>query len=539
MNTKILKPAVFVLSFIVALALYWPAMHGDPIWDDFTFWFTDPVMQPSMTYATIWANYAWPFSVSLQKFFYGLWYKKFLYYHLLSFCIHFANSLLIYKLGRLFRFKHPIIFFLLFLLHPVAVITTAWMIQIKTLLCMFFGLAALLAFMKGNKDIRWMIFSWILFLLSITSKSASLTLPLLFLVISLRSFRFQKLHLLVPFFILAALSSYKVLKSPVTQEGAVKAAWANKMKEAPVVAAKPVETKPVVATTALEVKAPVAVAEVKPKKETKAKKVKTAIVEEPKKEVDQVAIAVTEVKKIEPIKEKTLKRPKSPIINDTDLKAPFLFSGPDFGLIAQTLHYYFWQTFIPNNNHPVKGLNFQTAGVSEVLHLFFLLLIVVVLWKDSALIYLAASHFLLLPFLGIIPAPFMNITWVSDQHLYLVLPGMLAFWVRLVDKINWKYSFILPSLFVVFFSHKTLKATPIYINQFTFYQTSLDYNPYNVPIAYNLAFARLLTGDIEKAYLVAADTYQLSLNEPMMRKNIYFPHLLQLYFQLKLSMENK
>lgn len=534
MNTKILKPAVFVLSFFVALALYWPAMKGEPIWDDFTFWFTDPAMKNTMPYSTIWANYAWPFSVSLQKFTLSLFHKKYLYYHLLSFCIHFANAILVYRLGRLFRFKHPIIFFLLFLLHPVAVITTAWMIQIKTLLCMFFGLAALLTFMKGNKDYRWMIASWVLFLLSITSKSASLTLPLIFLAISFRSYRFQKLHLLIPFFVLAGLSAYKVLKSPVTQAGAVKAAHVNKIKAEPVTAV----TAPVVKK---EIPAPEVKPEIKPEVKVEPKKVteiKAPKTRKAKKEkvTEKVEASKTEVVP-QPVKEKKLIRPKSPVVNNEEMKTNFKFIALDIGLISQTLHYYFWQVFLPNHNEPVKGLNPFHPGIEEILHIIFLILLIATLWKDSALKYLAASHFLLLPFLGIIPAPFMNVTWVSDQHLYLVLPAMLAFWIRLVDKINWKYSFILPSFFVLFFSYKTLKATPIYKNQYSFYEASLDYNPFNVPIAYNLAFARLLSGDIEKAYYVVSDAYNRSLHEPIMRKNIYYPHLLQLYVQLKLSMD--
>lgn len=371
-----------------------------------------------------------------------------------------------------------------------------------------------------------MIFSWVLFLLSITSKSASLTLPLIFLVISLRSYRFQKLHYLIPFFVLAGLSTYKVLKSPVTQAGAEKAARVTKIKDVPVETSAPVVKEvPKAVKSKPEVKIPAAKAT--PKKIKKPKKIETPKVES------------KPAPEPEPVVEKKLDRPETPAINNTEIKPSFKFIGLNFTLIAQTLHYYFWQTFLPTNNHPVKGLNPHSAGLEEAVHILFLILLVAILWKDSALIYLAASHFLLLPFLGIIPAPFMNITWVSDQHLYLVLPAMIAFWVRLLDKINWKYVSVIPSVFVLFFSYKTLKATPIYKNQFTFYQSSLDYNPSNVPIAYNLAFARLLSGNIEEAYYVASDAYNRSLSEPMMRKNIYYPHLLNLYLQLKFSMEKK
>lgn len=539
MNTKILKPGIFVLSFFVCLAIYWPAIKGEPIWDDFTFWFIDPIMKNNMSYTTIWANYAWPFSVSVQKFVMGLWHKQYIYYHLFSFSIHFANAILVYRLGRLFRFKHPIVFFLLFLLHPVAVITTAWMIQIKTLLCMFFGLVSLLTFVKGNKDYRWMILSWFFFLLSITSKTASMTLPLIFLVISVRSYRFQKLHFVIPFFVLAGLSGYKVFKSPVTRAGAEKAARVNKIKEEivpAVVEAPVVKKKAPTPEFKSEKKSEVKIDEKKvvvkkEKKEKKPKKVEAFSVEASKIETPKLEVLPPSVK------EEKLKRPNFPLVNNQEMKTNYKFTNLDFGLISQTLHYYFWQVFLPIHNEPVKGLNPFHAGIEEIIHILFLILLVAILWKDSALIYLAASHFLLLPFLGIIPAPFMNVTWVSDQHLYLVLPAMLAFWVRLIDKINWKYSFVLPSFFVLFFSYKTLKVTPIYKNQYTFYEASLEYNSFNVPIAYNLAFAHLLSGNIEKAYYVVSDTYNRSIHEPIMRKNIYYPHLLQLYIQLKLSME--
>jgi hypothetical protein len=487
MNSKIIKPGIFILAYAITLVLYWPSMHGPPIWDDITYWFSDPVMTPKMSYLTILKDFAWPTSVAIQKFTFSLWKDNYFNYHLFSLCLHFANSLLIYKLGRLLRLKNPFIYFALFLFHPVSVISTAWMIQNKTLLCFFFGLCAFFAFIKGNKDLRWMILSWVLFLLSITSKSASLTLPIIFLFFSIKNYKFKKLLLLIPFFIFSAWGTYKVLVSPVTLEGTLKATKVTQLNE--------------VLKELPEAKGITAVPNdlIKPK----------GIVEAP-----------PEIKPSPP-------EPSSPLN----------FISIDLKVIAQTLHYYFWQSVLPMQNVPVKGPQYDEVGAAEIVHVFFLCILVIGLWKDVALLYLASAHLLLLPFLGIIPAPFMSVTWVSDQHLYLVLPCLLAFWMRILSKVKLKYSFILPSLFILLFSYKTAKTTPIYSSQFRFYETSYEYNPYNIPIAYNLSFAYAMNRELYKAYTIASDTFHRGQSEPRMKKNLFYPHIVKLYLQLRSTLE--
>jgi hypothetical protein len=513
MNSKIIKPGIFFLAFLFTLALYWPAMHGKPIWDDVSFWFDDPAMKEQMAYWEIFKHFAWPISVSIQKFTLSLWGKNYFYYHFLCLSLHFINSLLVYKLGRLLRLKYPLIFFLLFLLHPTAVITTAWMIQIKTLLCFFFALVSLLTFLKGNKNVRWMIGSWLFFFLSIASKSVSLTLPLILLMISLKQYRFQKLPLLIPFFILSLAGGYRLLVSPITLEGSQKALKISKINERPQV----------------DTPAPPTVSEM-PKEESLEPVSPTPIEDSELPQVDTPELPTVLVKPSH-----IPKSPKQESIPKE--KETFTFIHLNFGLISQTLHYYFWQALIPNINVPVRGLNYEQAGMEEIIHLFFLICLIVICWKDSALIYLAAGHVLLLPFLGIIPAPFMTITWVSDQHLYLALPALLAFWMRLADKLNWKYSYLFPSLLVVYFSYQTMKTTPLYKDQFTFFESSLNHNSYNVPIAYNLAFAYLSKSEWKKAYTIVSDTYHKAQEDPLMKKNFFYPYLSQLYLQMRLSME--
>ena len=493
MSIRLPKPLWFILAFLFAFVLYWPSMHGTPIWDDQNFWFMDPSMKPDVSYFEIWRYFGWPMSVSIQKFLLSVWHHNFFYYHFLNFLLHCANAFLVYLLGKELKFKYNFFYFLLFLIHPVCVISTSWMIQIKTLLCFFFAMASLLTFMRGQKNWKWMIASWILFYFSITSKSASLTLPVLFLVMSFSQTRFKKLYFLIPFFLLSAWGAHRVLTSPITIEGAKKATVATTIKT---------ETKPVEAP--------------KPK-----------IVEKKK-------APVPEVKKEEP-----KETPKPQVeINNTSVATPFTLISINIDLTLRTLYYYFWQVLLPTHTEPVKGLNIEAAGFEDYLHVVFLIIMCALFWKNQIIFFLGAAHFLLLPFLGIIPAPFMNITWVSDQHLYLVLPCLLAFWIQLIGKISWKYSFIIPSVFILAFSYKTWKSTPIYKNQVAFYETSLQYNPYNIPISYNLAFAQLMNGQWIDAYHVVSNTYHLAESEPQMKKNIYYPYLVLLYFQMRERLEN-
>lgn len=501
MQKTIPKKILFPISILVAFCLYWPLMHGTPIWDDVGYWFNDPVMKPDFSYLKIWKDFGWPLSVSIQKFLFSIFDKNYLFYHLFSFLIHSANAVLVYYLGRYLRIKHLSFFFLLFLFHPVAVMATGWMIQLKTLLCFFFALASLLAFLKGHKDLKWMGLSWFLFFLSVLAKSSSITMPLIFLAISFKVQRWQKIHFLLPFFLIASWSGYRVLTSSVTTEGSAKAAKVTEIKS-DVVVEQP--------------------------KESPTAEPQVNIEAEPKSEDNTVE---TTIDNTPPEPEK---KPEPEVTIDTqDQKTSLSFINFNFDLLLQTNYYYFWQTFLPVNTTPVRGLNTSSAGFQEYIHLFLLLIIVYLLWNDVGLIYFLAGQFLIIPYLGIIPAPFMNVTWVSDQHLYLALPAFLAFWIRLAEKIPWNKSYLILGFFTLFFGYQTWKTTPVYTSQLAFYKESLKYNPLNVPIAYNLAFTYLQLGQWKEAYYVTSDTFHLGQTEELVRKNPYYPFIVRLYLDMQ------
>ncbi len=503
MIIKIPRPIQFLIAFVFCLILYWPAINGTPIWDDYSYWFQDTNMRPHMSYLSILRNFGWPISVSIQKFLFGIINKNYFVYHFISLMLHFINSVLLYRLARIMQLKYPFIYFLLFLLHPAAVITTAWMIQIKTLLCFFFALSSILFFLKGEKHFKWMILSWIFFFLSVGSKSASLALPAILLIAHFRIYKFKKIYLMIPFFIISAWGSYNILKSPVTKEGSKRANVVTKNIEKEQNTLVKDENKVSDNTNS---------GQAKPGNDkSDISKIQAAL-------ISQFSLEYAEKNK----------REDTHTLFQIDLKK-----------MSQYLHYYFWQSFFPLRNEPVKGLNSEPAGRDEVIHFFFLFCLAFIFIKDSAIFYLGAAHIMLIPFLGIIPAPFMSVTWVSDQHLYMALPLLLAFWMRVIDKMKFRYTALIPVCFIVFYAIKTSEATSFYKNQFTFYEKCLDYNSSNVPIAYNLAFARAINGDLIASQIILNSTIDQSQSTPHMKKSIYYPHLVNLYFMVNRALDNK
>ena len=133
----------------------------------------------------------------------------------------------------------------------------------------------------------------------------------------------------------------------------------------------------------------------------------------------------------------------------------------------------------------------------------------------------------------------MNVSWVSDQHLYLALPAFLFFWMAVLGKMKWKKNFVIPLILVMFYGFKTHESTPNFKDQFVFFEKSLEYNPYNIPIAYNLALAKIVKGEINLAYTLLSETHFLSEKEPLLKKNIFYPHFEELYLHIKKRIEHK
>ncbi len=110
-------------------------------------------------------------------------------YHLTNVLLHILNSLLLFKVFRLFGASIFVSFFCasIFAIHPLNVESIAWISERKGLLSTLFLLAALYAYVKYVKgDIssrKWYWLSVMAFAFSVMSKANTVTFPLLLLLL--------------------------------------------------------------------------------------------------------------------------------------------------------------------------------------------------------------------------------------------------------------------------------------------------------------------------------------------------------------------
>lgn len=525
-STKV-KILAFTLAYAVAVLLYRVTFTGEPIWDDMTFWFYDPVMSPEFSHFEIWRKFTWPLSVSAQKVLMQLGDNNWLFYHCLNFGLHCFNAWLVYRLMRLLRFRylHAFLGFLFFLYQPASVVTVAWMIQFKTLLCFTLGLSALFVYLRA-KGLRDQVLANILFLLSVLSKSSSLPLPFVLLFFLGKSWRTKKLLTLIPFFLTMSFGLYRITHSELTIEGIKNASKvaAKHIQEGPKETPEPPKEEPA------------------PKFETVKPVEKTVATPEPvrifKPLPDEPLVNETPAPEVAKVEE-PVKHPEVPVNIPESPKKKFSLPSIDFKpyldhgkLFLKTLYYYFWQSFLPVDNSPVKGLNPFHPGAIEYIHLLFLLIVTAAVWGTPLFVMLVSAHLFLLPYLGLVPAPFMLVTWVSDQHLYLALPCFILFFFGVLEKLKVRLVVVPVGLLLVFFMIKTHEAAGYYKNNFTFYEASIQSNLNNIPLAYNLSVLYIAHGRNQEAADLLESIILLSRDHTYLRENRYFPYLIHVYTQL-------
>lgn len=198
-NSKSLTLFPLLLLTALAFLLYWPALYGDFIVEDWTLIAENRLLTQSPTPWIFWTTLSqadyWPLSYSVYWLLWHSFKLVTLPYHLVGILLHAANSYLFY--GLLKRYKAGFCFMgaLLFLIHPVQVEAVAWIFQIKTLLAAFFMLASWHCYLISNKfspegggcprlaeidGSYWVSLG--LFALSVLSKTSTVVFPAILIV---------------------------------------------------------------------------------------------------------------------------------------------------------------------------------------------------------------------------------------------------------------------------------------------------------------------------------------------------------------------
>jgi protein O-mannosyl-transferase len=177
-------------TLIVAggLWVFWPALQGDWLWDDDTLvtgnfqlnswwgleqiWFAAPV-----------TDY-WPLSWTALWIEWNLWGDYPLGFHLCSLALHLCSGFLIWRLLNRMGLRGGWIGGLLFVVHPLAVESVAWIAEIKNTLSLPFFLLSCDAYMDGEKGRgnSGYLRSGLYYLAAMLAKTSTVMLPLVLLL---------------------------------------------------------------------------------------------------------------------------------------------------------------------------------------------------------------------------------------------------------------------------------------------------------------------------------------------------------------------
>jgi len=108
-------------------------------------------------------------------------------YHADNILLHLINTLLVFLFTRKLLTNVEIAVFVtvLFGIHPMHVESVAWASERKDVLYTFFYVAAMITYLHfiDTKNVKWLVYTFVLFVCSCFSKSAAITLPLLLLLL--------------------------------------------------------------------------------------------------------------------------------------------------------------------------------------------------------------------------------------------------------------------------------------------------------------------------------------------------------------------
>jgi protein O-mannosyl-transferase len=186
-----------ILIVLFVFIAYFPAWHGEFVWDDDA-WTTgrSELYQSSTGLSSIWLN-----PTTLQQYYpltgtsfwldYQLWQFWTLPYHLENILLHAVAALIFWRVLLRLQLPGAWLAAALFALHPVMVESVAWITERKNVLSMAFYLGALLAYLRyaeksTARSPESKVFhglALILFFGALLAKTATFSLPAVILLI--------------------------------------------------------------------------------------------------------------------------------------------------------------------------------------------------------------------------------------------------------------------------------------------------------------------------------------------------------------------
>ena len=200
---------------LAAILIYLPTLRGALIWDD-RLYLDNPVFRSAGALWQFWINRTQmdylPLTFSGLWLQWQAWGEATLGFHLVSVLLHAAGAIAAWRVLVRLRVRGAFVAAALFLVHPTAVESVAWIAEQKTLLCYALAMTSLLLYLRFDEsgDERGYWASLALFFLALAAKPSAVTLPLvLLLAVWWRRGRIARDHVArsAPFFAIAAAAS--------------------------------------------------------------------------------------------------------------------------------------------------------------------------------------------------------------------------------------------------------------------------------------------------------------------------------------------
>jgi tetratricopeptide (TPR) repeat protein len=187
-------PAALIL--LAGWLVYWPSIHGGWVWDDTEEVTLNPVLRDPAGLGKIWFSPAgadyFPLKTTVQWFEWRLWGADPAGYHAVSIALHILSAFLFWRVLAKLGLRLAWVGGLLFVVHPVAVESVAWIAELKNTLSLPLLLFAMLAYIEFDKrgsdpkslnpGAPFYLLSLFAFLLAMLAKSSVVMFPIVILL---------------------------------------------------------------------------------------------------------------------------------------------------------------------------------------------------------------------------------------------------------------------------------------------------------------------------------------------------------------------
>ena len=187
LNWKIILQALVIAASV--LWIYWPALHGDWLWDDGWYITENPLLRHPDRIWKAWFEPGsfveyYPIQETVQWAQWQLWGMDTLGYHLTNVFLHILSALLVWRLLSKFGLRLAWLGGLIFAVHPVQVESVAWIAELKNTLSLPPFLLAMCAWIdfeeRCNVKDYWLALG--LFLIAMLCKITMAPFPLVILL---------------------------------------------------------------------------------------------------------------------------------------------------------------------------------------------------------------------------------------------------------------------------------------------------------------------------------------------------------------------